>query len=282
MNIIRTKRLWLRNTLCMSDFREVQHGFEILQKFFGDPQKKAVFKAALESCTPGVADEAISLFDQWYTATRLLTFIASLSEHLAREDANGRLSMWRAFGNPAAPRVAIVIRIPQYSVVATTKLYLMFSPVAYLTEDETHDVINTVIKNITANSGYLKSLDRDIVKTAVFNMLVAGVVCLKHEGFAEEREWRAIYSPARLPSSLIEESIESVAGVPQMVFKVPLDAAASADLAEIDLYSMLDRIIIGPSSYPDVMWSAFVKALHDVGVSNPNLKVCASRIPLRT
>ena len=240
----------------MSDFREVQHGFEILQKFFGDPQKKAVFKAALESCTPGVADEAISLFDQWYTATRLLTFIASLSEHLASEDANGRLSMWRAFGNPAAPRVAIVIRIPQYSVVATTKLYLMFSPVAYLTEDETHDVINTVIKNITANSGYLKSLDRDIVKTAVFNMLVAGVVCLKHEGFAEEREWRAIYSPARLPSSLIEESIESVAGVPPLVFKVPLDAAASADLAEIDLYSMLDRIIIGPSSYPDVLWSA--------------------------
>lgn len=281
LNIIRTKRLWLRNTLCMSDFREVQHGFEILQRFFGVPEKKEAFKAALEPSAPGVADEAITLFDQWFNATRLHTFIASVSEHLTEEDANGRLSMWRAFGNSAAPRVAIVIRVPQFSGGAA-RLNLMFSPVAYLTEGETHDVINTVIRNITATRDYLKSLDRDIVLTAAFNMLVAGVVCLKHEGFAEEREWRAIYSPARLASNLIEESIENVAGVPQMVFKVPLDAAKSPDLAGIDLHTMLDRIIIGPSPYPDVMWSAFVKTLHDVGIGSPDKKVFASRIPLRT
>ena len=47
LKIIQSKRLWLRNTLCMSDFREVQHGFDILQRFFGVPEKKEAFKAAL-------------------------------------------------------------------------------------------------------------------------------------------------------------------------------------------------------------------------------------------
>jgi hypothetical protein len=73
-----------------------------------------------------------------------------------------------------------------------------------------------------------------------------------------------------------------VAGVPQFVFKLPLDAAVSADLADIDLGKMLDRLIVGPSQYPFVMWSAFVKALEDAGVAEPEKKVFISGIPIRT
>jgi hypothetical protein len=29
LNIIRSKRFWMRNTNCMADYREVQHGFDI-------------------------------------------------------------------------------------------------------------------------------------------------------------------------------------------------------------------------------------------------------------
>lgn len=252
LKIIQTKRLWLRNTLCMTDFREVQHGFDILLAFFSVPEKKGAFRSALEACVPGVADEALKLFDQWWPLTRNQTFVASVSEHLATEDTHGRLSMWRAFGNPAAPRVAIVIRIPQYSGGAL-KLNLIFSPVAYLTEDEAHGVIQNVIQNITVSHDYLKSLEHQAVLGTVFNMLLAAVICLKHEGFAEEREWRVIYSPARLTSDLVEHSVETVVGVPQLVFKLPLDASISADLADIDLGKMLDRVIIGPSQYPLVM-----------------------------
>lgn len=281
LKIIQSKRLWLRNTLCMSDFREVQHGFNILQRFFGVPEKKEAFKAALEPCATGVADEAIALFDKVWPLTRNQTFVASVSEHLANEDIHGRLSMWRAFGNLTGPRVAIVIRIPQHSDGAL-KLHLIFSPVAYLTENEAHDVVRSVIQNITLNHDYLKSLDRQMVLNAVFNMLLAGVVCLKHEGFAEEREWRAIYAPARLASNLVEPSVETVAGVPQVVFKLPLDASVSPELADIDLRTMLDRVIIGPSQYPLVMWSAFVKVLTDVGIAKPETKVWTSGIPIRT
>ena len=40
LKIIDSKRVWMRNTMCMADYREVQHGFEMLQRFFGDATKK--------------------------------------------------------------------------------------------------------------------------------------------------------------------------------------------------------------------------------------------------
>jgi hypothetical protein len=48
-------------------------------------------------------------------------------------------------------------------------------------------------------------------------MLLAGVTCLKHEGFREEREWRAIYCPRFYPSPLMGSDIEVIGGVPQLV-----------------------------------------------------------------
>ncbi|MEJ0089912.1 MAG: hypothetical protein WDM80_09235 [Limisphaerales bacterium] len=33
LKIITQKRLWMRNAACMADYREVQHGFEILLNF---------------------------------------------------------------------------------------------------------------------------------------------------------------------------------------------------------------------------------------------------------
>jgi len=63
LSIIRTKRLWLRNTNCMSDYREVQHGFDIYNRYFLDAAKLKAFVDAFDTCTPGAADEAFSAFN---------------------------------------------------------------------------------------------------------------------------------------------------------------------------------------------------------------------------
>jgi hypothetical protein len=42
-------------------------------------------------------------------------------------------------------------------------------------------------------------------------------VSLKHPGFYEEREWRIIYFPEMERSSVIEEAVASVRGVPQII-----------------------------------------------------------------
>lgn len=280
LSIIKSKRVWMRNTTCMSDYREVQHGFEILNKFFADQPKRTRFIQALDSCVPRAAQEAIDLFNQHLGAIRLNTYIGSVSEHDSKEDFHGRLSMWRAFGG-STTRVAIIIKVPGYSGAALA-LNLIFSPVAYWTEEEGDAALQNVIENIRADCEFLQSIDRQIIVNIVFDMLLAGVTCLKHEGFREEREWRAIYYPKLRPSPLMESSAEIVNGVPQIVFKVPLDATASPALASLDFAGIFDRLIIGPSPYPWVMYEAFAEALSQAGIADAGKRVWASNIPIRS
>jgi hypothetical protein len=125
--------------------------------------------------------------------------------------------------------------------------------------------------------------DRETVVNSVLKMFVVSVTCLKHEGFHEEREWRAIYGPKRLHSPLMTSSTEVVAGVPQFVYQLPLDARVSDALSDLDLAKIFDRLIIGPSQYPHVMKEAFEKALAAAGVKvDRYMGVYASGIPIRS
>jgi len=280
LNIIRTKRLWMRNTTCMTDYREVLHGFDILNKFFSDKSKTDAFVAALDACVHGAAREALELFRTRWNDVRFTTYVTSISEHDQDENRHGRLSMWRAFGGSAV-RVAIVIKVPRLSQ-GSLALSLLFSPVAYLSEDEVHALIQEVIKNIEANCDFLRTVDRDAVVQTVFYMLVAAVTCLKHEGFREEREWRALYLPKLRPSALMESSTEVVSGIPQLVYKMPLDASVSPALADLDFSRIFDRLIIGPSSYPVVLFEAFTRELANAGIPPTPEQVWNSNIPIRT
>ncbi len=284
LGIIASKRVWMRNTTCMSDYREVHHGFTIYRNFFSVEDKRRAFCDALDACVPGAAAEALALFDQWWTSgpsgMALNTYIASLSEHHDKEDAHGRLSMWRAFGTSKVARVAIVLRIPLYTGGAQA-LNVLFSPVAYLKEAEVHASLYSVVENIRAECDFLRSRDRSHVVAAVFIMLLAGVSCLKHEGFHEEREWRAIYNPKRLSSPHMPPSAEIVGGIPQTVYKFPIDETVCDELRGLDLSRIFDRLIIGPSPYPWVIYEAFVAALLKAGVKDAQDRVFTSGIPLR-
>jgi hypothetical protein len=281
LNIIKTKRVWMRNATCMTDYHEVQHGFDILARnLLAESPKKKEFLGAIEAVAPGAADEALTLFNGWWNDIRFSSYITSISEHDDKEDVRGRLSMWRAFGGNAA-RVALVLRLPFFSS-GTESLNLIFSPVAYLSEDEVRSQIDQVIKNIHAATRFLRTVERQTVVNYVYQMLVAGVTCLKHEAFHEEREWRAIYGPQRLPSPLVESAIEVIGGVPQIVCKLPLDAAVSPNLGDLDFASVFDRLIIGPTPYPWPMYQAFVATLSKAGVADAAKRVFSSNIPIRS
>jgi hypothetical protein len=279
LSIIRTKRFWLRNTNCMSDYREVLHGFDIFNRYFLDAAKRKAFVDAFDACTPGAADEAFTAFSNWWQDLRLNTYIACVSEHQDSEDVHGRLSMWRAFGGTGT-RVGIVFRFPFVSISALP-LALNFSPVAYLSESDAHGVIDQVVANVQSNRDYLRTLKREVLVQIVFQMFAAGIVCLKHEGFLEEREWRAIYTPKRWSSPLMQSSIEVVTGVPQVVHKVPLDGSVSPLIADLDFAHVFDRLIVGPTPYPWPIYGAFVEALKATGVPNAEERVFVSNIPIR-
>ena len=207
LKIIDSKRLWMRSTTCMSDYREVQHGFDILLHFFSNEEKKARFLSSLNACFPGVADEAIKMFDDYWRDTKANTYISSISEHEDEEDLHGRLSMWRAFGGNTA-RVALIFRIPFFSA-AGEALNIIFNPVSYMEESKAHAEVETIIQNIQNHKEFICSIGRPAIVQTVFTMLYAAVACLKHPGFHEENEWRVIYGPNRYqtmtPKSITRE-----------------------------------------------------------------------------
>jgi hypothetical protein len=280
LKIISQKCLWMRNATCMSDYLEVQHGFMILNRFFSDKDKAKSFNDAVNTCAPGAADVAIGLFNQWWNKIRFNTYIFSISEHDDEEDYHGRLSMWRAFGGTTA-RVAIVFKVPAYSQAAVA-MGLRFSPVAYLKDAETNKLIPEVISNIIKHKEFLSSISKQEIVNWIFHMLLVDVTCLKHEGFREEKEWRVVHCPQiDSASSLIKSSTETIGGVPQLVYKLPLDMVVDPILADLDILRIFDRLIIGPSPYPVVMADAFITALLTAGVVDAPQKVFASNIPIR-
>jgi len=281
LKIIKSKRLWMRNTNCMADSREVQHGFDILNRFFSDRSRGKEFTTSLDACAPGAALEAVNLFVEAWRDIRFNTYLSAISEHDDDEDAHGRLSMWRAFGGSlAAARVGLVLTVA-LPKEESSPLNLFFSPVAYLSEQDAHKMLFEVIANVDAERDYLSTLDHKIIVNAIFGMLLTGVVCLKHVGFREEREWRVIYAPERSRSPLMEYSTEVISGVPQVVHKIPLDATVSPSIAHLDLACLFDRLIIGPSPYPWPMHEAFVSALKEAGIADADKRVWNSGIPIR-
>jgi hypothetical protein len=93
-----------------------------------------------------------------------------------------------------------------------------------------------------------------------------------------------IYAPARWPSPLIEPSTEVIGGIPQRIYKIPLDASlpgAPEGLKQLDLARLFHHLIIGPARYPYSMLEAFGHALQDAGVPEPATRIVTSGIPIR-
>jgi hypothetical protein len=191
LSIIENKRLWMRSTACMSDFREINYGHDMLYQAFVHKGFKKPFIEVLDKCHPDAAAEALKSFDEQFQTTRLQTYITCFSEHSPEENAHGRLSMWRSF-SPTTSRVAIVIALPLFSSVAE-RIRVLFSPVGYLPLEAVCTELKRVIDNIEKNQEFLKNVvPRNALVASVFVTLIAAVTSLKHEGFSEEREWRAI------------------------------------------------------------------------------------------
>jgi hypothetical protein len=80
----------------------------------------------------------------------------------------------------------------------------------------------------------------------------------------------------------MESSTEVVSGVPQFVYKMPLDASVSSALADLDFSRLFDRLIIGPSAYPWALFDAFTRELAKAGIPPAPEQVWNSNIPIRT
>jgi Protein of unknown function (DUF2971) len=280
--IIKSKCIWMRNVTAMSDFSEVQIGMSFLKEalYGNDGKGLKALTEAVDGCAMGATTEALQILEKSRADIRFNTYLACISEHDKEEDQHGRLSMWRAFGTTEV-RVAIVLKFP-YSLLRAGVFNLVVSPVAYFGKEQVEAELYRIVQNIQDNLDFLRSAGRERVARAIYAMFAAAVTCVKHKGFSEEREWRLIYAPVRLHSPLIQPSTEEIGGIPERIYKIPLDAnlpGAPEGLKQLDLARLFHHLIIGPARYPFSMFEAFREALQNAGVPEPRIE--PSGIPIR-
>lgn len=128
---------------------------------------------------------------------------------------------------------------------------------------------------------YVKCAIAEVLKNEIFNVFRFAVLCTKHPGFVEEREWRVIYLPRFEHSERLIKEIVSIKGTPQMIHKIPLKNIPEEGLVGVEIPEIVDRIIIGPTKYPIAIYDAFVTLLGEAGVEDAKSRIFISDIPLR-
>lgn len=277
LQVIRGRQIWMRSTMVMNDFTEVEHGLHCVTAAYKSEAGERL-KGVLEEEFGGISSELESLFNGWIPGFRLDTFVACFSEHLKDEDRHGRLSMWRAYGGDAG--VALVVNGGVF-FRPSDALAAYSSPVSYLDESSLTEELDAVASSLAKNKNLLRNLGRQGTKDAIFHMLRFAALCTKHPAFAEEREWRVVASPSMEFSPLLPVELETIGGIPQRVLKINLADHADKGLTGLEPKDLIERVLIGPCEHAEVIGQAILQALKLAGVPDPERKIVYTGIPLR-
>lgn len=277
MRILQSKTIWMRASSCMNDVSEVRYGLERLWKTYRNTKAGEQFRLVLNGMFPGFTEEIERRFNSWTLDFLTNTYLTCLSEHEDDEDSHGRLSMWRAYGRDAG--VALVIK-SSVLLEPADGLGAYSSPVAYLHNQQFEERFAQVVQNIRSETEFLRARGREEITNRIFHMLRFAVLSTKHPGFAEEKEWRVLYEPALEKSRWITSEIIALNGVPQLIYKLPLENIAEVGLVA-GIPDLVDRIIIGPTQFPIALGRAFAQLLADAGVKEAEKRIVISSIPLR-
>lgn len=277
IKLLRSGTVWMRKPQWMNDYREIEHGLDCLIAAYDRSEAGKRFRSALDKAFPNITKSIQDSFNPWVESYRSNTYVACVSEHDDEEDVNGRLSMWRAYGGGTG--VALVVKSAPFTMVSD-ELGAYSSPVSYLDQAGVEAHFSTIADAIEKDMDFVQSRQQGEIEYLIHEAFRYGILCNKHPGFAEEREWRIIYSPDRDTKKVLTKSIEVIGGEPQPVYRIPLkDISGYTSLAVADI---LDRIIIGPTRFPSAALESFRAELNALNVPDADKKVVVSDIPLRT
>ena len=139
-----------------------------------------------------------------------------------------------------------------------------------------------ILDDVETNLEKLKLVDNQLIATNWKVVLDDMVLSTKHPGFKEEKEWRIIYR-RKLPSTIPAPPHKAVVvgGIAQIVHYLPMVDVPEKGVTKATLDEILDRVIIGPTANPELVWEAFVIELAAAGINDPAHRVVACNIPLR-
>lgn len=186
--------------------------------------------------------------------------------------------MWRAYGGATAG-VALVLNITALESDSEA-LNVFAHPVTY-GYDNFVSQLDTILTSLLMNQDLLANLPRERVKAILFYALRDLILTTKHQGFAEEEEWRIIHSPYTFPSDFMRRGTHAIGDLPQNIYKLTLADQPGLNMPELELDTLIHRVVIGPCLYPEQVAHALFHALEERGITNPRDRITVSDIPLR-
>ena len=299
LSIINNQEFWLRNSAVMNDYSEIAHGEACFRHiFYGDNETRERSGRMLGMVDPGLHERAAQYFEASAVMRRAYTYLVSISEHgpeviapgtIDHESDLGRLSMWRAYGSGGG--VAIVLN-PEPFFNPSNALNAYTSPVLYGDVSTFAVEYDRMLSEMEKNIAAVRVMPAGLFEENLRRFIHFSSLSVKHQGFAEEREWRVTYSadPGNEhlrdeefnAQSKIKREFRCVNGTPQRIYKIPMRDYPEEGFVGATLAAVLNRIIIGPNPYPMVVYDAFYVALTRAGVPEAEKRLAISNIPLRT
>lgn len=291
LKIIESEQMFLRNSVLMNDFSEVSHGLGCLRFAYNSHFRDRIL-GVLRKIQPELPEIFEQNFNNIELDLRAETYLLSISEHAGpaapSEDQFGRLSMWRAYAKKDG--VAFVLNNTPF-VAETNALNAFTHPVIYAMPEDFVSYLEAIVLGLEKHVEYLGQLGGRFVHDALEEAFRFLCQSTKHPAFAEEREWRVIYSPSLLArkgeltdgqNTRVIPKIMSLGGIPQKLYQLPFRDYPDEGFIGATIPAILDRVLIGPSSDTYPIWQALTESLRAKGVADVETKVQSTGVPLRT
>ncbi|SET44011.1 DUF2971 domain-containing protein [Pseudomonas graminis] len=274
--------IWFSNPLYMNDLEELRFGMVEGANAFRNNQE---LRAAIHNdhAFETMMGHFNNLFEAFETKHAFDTYIMCLAKH-APENNDGLLSMWRGYG-AGGSGVAIVFDTKKIAVSESSPFII--GAVKYGTREDRLNWITTKINGLAKILSEQTLNDEELFSVAYqwIERLKIFAVFTKHNGFHEEQEWRIVYMSERdrhdKLKSMLGYTITPLGAVePKLKFQVePLDGLFGEHLS---LESIIDRIILGPTTSTALAETAVKRMLSHRGKDALTEKIVASSIPFRS
>lgn len=279
-NILSNNEMWLSNPLFMNDLEEVRfgvtNGFEIIQNHKG-------IRGAFDS--DQMASNFFKFLELEYNAFTIEDvfdlYVMCFSRH-DQSDENGRLSMWRGYGNNGNG-VALVFDTSKITVLGDSPLVI--SRVEYATSVERigwiqgkADEVATFISDHSIDESLLYGMAKELI-----SRIVLFSIFTKHKGFEEENEWRLVY----LKDRDVDNKLDSMFGYfngPRGIepkLKLKLEPMAGTIGENFQFSDIIHSIILGPTTSSPLALMSIERMLKSLRKDELIERLKSSTIPFR-
>lgn len=279
--IVSTDQVWLSNPLYMNDLEELRFGMNAGADDFRSSQHLAQVCESSEKHAFLVKtfDELFSNYDSNHV---LDTYVMCLSEHTPGKN-DGLLSMWRGYG-ANGNGVAIVFDTAKLEPSEASPFIV--GRVRYKNHPERLEWIDKTLRQLAQvlSRAELSEENLSLAAHVFIERLKLFALFTKHDGFAEEQEWRIVYMNERDPQGLMSPMFGYAITGRGVEPKLKLEFSKVSQVlgSGVSLESLVDLIILGPSISSVLSENSVRRMLTVAGQADLAGFVTASSIPYRS